>query len=292
MTDVNYYQIVLRVGLIHQLILQLPRRNGVEAKEKKGCQEKLIQWKLCLPMKHPPLMRGELMHHLVSDPMASLNAATKSQDHMIDVSDEQRNMEGDEGGMNEVLHSDMGRADSPTDPTEPSNMVTSEQRNVEGDEGGMNDDIPTDHPAPTPTNEQNDVEVIDYSTKQSRTPGNQTWSEEQHITVCDYASPFTVYQHCVPGNEWMKDDPQFTPHSIFPVTGGRRTKEVKDNFNWLLPHTKAADINEAVTAYDSSFHIKGGFSSLNRLNSNTIYSMPQSVEKTVCLFLRDSSMCC
>jgi hypothetical protein len=114
-------------------------------------------------------------------------------------------------------------------------------------------------------------------------PAHHSWSEEKLLDVGDYAYPFTLYQHCLPCNEWMNDDPISTPRSIFPETGPRRKNEVKDNFDWLLPRTKSADIEEAVNAYESSYHFLGGFSSSDRMVSKKISATPQSVDNR-CVF--------
>jgi hypothetical protein len=58
---------------------------------------------------------------------------------------------------------------------------------------------------------------------------------------------------------------------------------VKDNFDWLLPRTKSADIEEAVNAYESSYHFLGGFSSSDRMVSKKISATPQSVDNR-CVF--------
>ncbi len=149
--------------------------------------------------------------------------------------------------MSELPHSDKGGVNPPTNATEPSDATALKQLRTTPDK-------------------------------------HSTWTEEKLLSVCDYAFPFTVYQHCLPGNEWMKDAPISTPCSIFPVTGARRKNEVKDNFDWLLPRTKSADIKDTVMAYESSYHFGTGFSSLDRMVSNKICATPQSVENRCVAF--------
>jgi len=103
--------------------------------------------------------------------------------------------------MSEVPNNDEGGVKTRTDATEPSNTTALKQLQT------------------TPDNELSKL------------------TEEKLLSVCDYAYPFTIYQRCVPGNDWVTDAPISTPCDIFPVTGSRRKNEVRDNFDWLLPRT-------------------------------------------------------
>jgi len=136
--------------------------------------------------------------------------------------------------MSEVPNNDEGGVKTRTDATEPSNTTALKQLQT------------------TPDNELS------------------TWTEEKLLSVCDYAYPFTIYQRCVPGNDWVTDAPISTPCDIFPVTGSRRKNEVRDNFDWLLPRTKSADVKEAETAYSSYYQFGTGFSSSDKMVSNKI----------------------
>ena len=119
------------------------------------------------------------------------------------------------------------------------------------------------------------LKTLNNPPKQMQTiPAHHSWTEENLLNIGDYAYPFTLYQHCLPCNEWMNDDPISTPCSIFPETGPRRKNEVKDNFDWLLPRTKSADIKDTVMAYESSYQFGTGFSSLDRMVSNKICATP------------------
>jgi hypothetical protein len=147
------------------------------------------------------------------------------------------------------------------------------------DEGGF--DLANDNVQAANAETQRDAE---HPSKQMQTiPAHHSWSEEKLLDVGDYAYPFTLYQHCLPCNEWMNDDLISTPCSLFPETGPRRKNEVKDNFDWLLLRTKSADIKEAVNAYESSYHFLGGFSSSDRMVSKKISATPQSVDNR-CVF--------
>ena len=151
--------------------------------------------------------------------------------------------------------------------------------------------VPTTDPPmiEVPNNDEGGVKTRTDATEPSNTtalkqlrttPDNElsTWTEEKLLSVCDYAYPFTIYQRCVPGNDWVTDAPISTPCDIFPVTGSRRKNEVRDNFDWLLPRTKSADVKEAETAYSSYYQFGTGFSSSDKMVSNKICAMPKSVE--------------
>jgi len=95
--------------------------------------------------------------------------------------------------------------------------------------------------------------------------------------VPDYQPPFTIYDRFTPTNEWNKDV-EVSSLNIFTVDGKRRKREVKDNFEWLLPpQSRPAEISQALEAYSSNYLFQNGFHIADKLTSSSSYVIPQSV---------------
>ena len=97
----------------------------------------------------------------------------------------------------------------------------------------------------------------------------------------NYDPPFTIYERFINDNEWNLDADIARRIEIFPATGERRKKQVKDDFDWLLPSTRPADRNAAIKAYESKYNFTDGFQSSNQLCSSTKYCIPASVDDRV-----------
>ena len=76
----------------------------------------------------------------------------------------------------------------------------------------------------------------------------------------NYDPPFTIYERFINDNEWNLDADIARHIEIFPATAGeRRKKQVKDDFDWLLPSTQPADQKAAIKAYESKYNFTDGF---------------------------------
>ena len=90
----------------------------------------------------------------------------------------------------------------------------------------------------TPAAESELAEITDSSIKQANvisTKHIDPTPREEFTDIDVYHPPFTIYQRFIPDSKWNEDSLVSTPDNIFPDTGQRRKKEVKDNFDWLQP---------------------------------------------------------
>ena len=61
------------------------------------------------------------------------------------------------------------------------------------------------------------------------------------------------------------------------MTGKRRKKEVKDNFDWLQPVPRPADVAAARQAYEDNYTFKEGFYTSDKSASQSKYSIPTNI---------------
>jgi hypothetical protein len=100
---------------------------------------------------------------------------------------------------------------------------------------------------------------------------------EEYTDVDVYHPPFIVYQRFIPDKNWNVDSKVSTPYNIFPDTGERRKKEVKDNFDWLQPAIRPADKSAARQAYVENYSFKDGFHTSDKAASYSKYSTPAMI---------------
>jgi hypothetical protein len=125
-----------------------------------------------------------------------------------------------------------------------------------------------------------DLEMTDSSTRQGNVQStNQAvpTPTEEYSNIDAYHPPFTIYQRFIPDEKWNEDSLLSTPVSIFPDTGGRRKKEVKDNFDWLQPSIRPADKAAARNAYADNYSFKEGFHISLKSSSYSKYVVPAIV---------------
>jgi len=107
---------------------------------------------------------------------------------------------------------------------------------------------------------------------------------EEYTDIDVYHPPFTIYQRFIPDKNWNVDSKVSTPCNIFPDTGERRKKEVKDNFDWLQPAIRPADKSAARQAYVENYSFKDGFHISDKSASYSKYSIPAMITSSCANF--------
>jgi len=119
--------------------------------------------------------------------------------------------------------------------------------------------------------------VLD-DTSQRAVTNTLTSSDPMFVDKFSYDPPFTIFERFIPLNGWNEDPKFVKPFTVFSVTGERRKKQVRDNFDWLLPSTRHANMDATMQAYSSNYLFTEGFQSSNKMFSTSSYVVPQSVD--------------
>ena len=83
-----------------------------------------------------------------------------------------------------------------------------------------------------------------------------TTTDEPHLESFFYDLPFTIFDRFVASDcPWAIDKQTLNAQQLFSASGERRRKEVKDDFEWLHPTTRPADIAAAREAYQSKYSL-------------------------------------
>ena len=108
-------------------------------------------------------------------------------------------------------------------------------------------------------------------------------TDNLYVNYDSYDLPFTVFQRFIPTSPgaWNIDCEPSTPHNIFSASGERRKKEVKDDFEWLQPTSRAADLSAAKEAHASKYNFINGISTKDPKLSTSKYSVPFSVSDRI-----------
>ena len=182
-----------------------------------------------------------------------------------------------------VEPSEIIRTSSTTDLGKPTDeMIDSTIPNTEVADSGAGILSPNDNTDSEPAAKSDvaDLEMTDSSTQQgnvqSTNQATPTLTEESS-NIDAYHPPFTIYQRFIPDKKWNEDSLLSTPVSIFPDTGGRHKKEVKDNFDWLQPAIRPADKAAARNAYADNYIFKEGFHISLKSSSYSKYAVPSIV---------------
>ena len=182
-----------------------------------------------------------------------------------------------------VESSEIIRTSSTTDLGEPvEEMIDSIVPNTEVADLGEAVLSPNDNSDSEPAAKSDvaDLEMTDSSTQQGNVQStNQAvpTPTEEYSNIDAYHPPFTIYQRFIPDEKWNEDSLLSTPVSIFPDTGGRRKKEVKDNFDWLQPAIRPADKAAARNAYADNYSFLEGFHISLKSSSYSKYAVPANV---------------
>lgn len=93
----------------------------------------------------------------------------------------------------------------------------------------------------------------------------------------NYDLPFTIFDRFIPSTPWNMDSKQSPTQNILFTSGERRKKEVKDDFEWLHPTTRPADVTAAREAYTANYNFIDGIQAKDPKVSSAQYCMPVSV---------------
>ena len=129
------------------------------------------------------------------------------------------------------------------------------------------------------TNNLSSAEVADSSINEGNllTIERSSTTTEEYTDIDIYHPPFTIYQRFISDDKWQVDSTSTTHHNLFPDTGARRKKEVKDNFEWLQPAIRPADVLVARKAYADNYTFKDGFHTIDKSGSHSKYSIPAQI---------------
>lgn len=142
-----------------------------------------------------------------------------------------------------------------------------------------------------------DGEKIDCDTEEKDAPSvipdidrpiqrTNTNTDEALVSYESYDLPFTIFQRFIPtaSDSWNMDSNTSTAYNIFSASGARRKKEVKDDFEWLQPTSRAADLSAAKEAHASKYNFINGISTKDPKLSTSKYSVPFSVHDRITNF--------
>ena len=83
-----------------------------------------------------------------------------------------------------------------------------------------------------------------------------TTTDEPHFESFQYDLPFTIFERFDASKcPWAIDVQPLNAQQLFSASGERRRKEVKNDFEWLHPTTRPADIAAAREAYQSKYSL-------------------------------------
>ena len=168
-------------------------------------------------------------------------------------------------------------AEDITTPETKTNVESSEGTLPPGNVGSVDSRAtPAESPKKTDTPSQSKENEMVQDIATGSSIDNTTSSELSRKGVYRYQLPFTIYERFIPDG-WNKDSDISRPHDIFPVTGERRKKEVKDNFDWLQPVSRPADVAAVRQAYEDNYTFKEGFHTSDKSASQTKYSIPTNI---------------